>query len=149
MKIFVTGGSGLVGSHTIRALTARGDQVLALSRSTAADAALREMGAEPMRGDIGEEPALVRGVQMTDATVHAAAVVLARAGWAKFHATNVAPTETVARVCGRGGKRLIHVSSVSAYGRATTYDGGAGSVTEEFGIERPIFKGDYYARSKR
>lgn len=32
MKVFVTGATGLVGSHLTRALTARGDRVLALSR---------------------------------------------------------------------------------------------------------------------
>ena len=149
MKVFVTGGSGLVGSHTIRALVGRGDTVIALSRSTAADAALKALGAETLRGDIGEESALARGVGEADMTVHAAAVVLARADWSSFHATNVGPTETVARACARARQRLVHLSSVAVYGRRTTYDGGAGSVTEDFGLDRPIFAGDHYARSKR
>ena len=149
MKVFVTGGSGLVGSHTIQALIARGDTVLALSRSTTADAALQALGARTLRGDIGEESALARGVAEAEVTVHAAAVVLARADWARFHATNVAPTETVARACARARQRLVHISSVAVYGRRTTYDGGARSVTEEFGLDRPIFPGDHYARSKR
>src|SRR5213079_3005122 len=69
--------------------------------------------------------------------------------WARFHAINVAPTEFLARACGRAKQRLVHISSVSVYGRATTYDGGAGSVTEEFGLDAPIIPGDHYARSKR
>ncbi len=149
MKVFVTGGTGLVGSHTVAALVTRGDTVLALSRSAAADATLRALGAEPLRGDLGDDAALERGVRTGDAVVHAAAVVLSRGNWDRFYAVNVGPTETVARFCAREGRRLVYLSSVAVYGRATTYDGGAGSVTEEFGLDRPLFPGDHYARSKR
>jgi nucleoside-diphosphate-sugar epimerase len=149
VRVFVTGGSGLLGSHTVRALTARGDTVFALSRSHASDEALRALGAEVLRGDIGDDASMMRGVKECDAVVHAAAVVLSRRGWDWFYATNVAPAEAVARLCAREGRRLVHVSSVAVYGRATTYDQGVGSVTEEFGLSRPLFPGDHYARSKR
>ena len=149
MRVFVTGGTGLVGSHTIRALTGRGDTVIALSRSDAGDRALREMGAVPRRGDLAAERVLDVGVEEADAVVHAAAVVLSTGTWEDFHAINVAPTERVARACARIGRRLVHISSVAVYGRTTTYDRGANSVTEDFGLDRPIFPGDHYARSKR
>jgi nucleoside-diphosphate-sugar epimerase len=44
---------------------------------------------------------------------------------------------------------LVHISSVAVYGRRETYDGGPGSVDEDFGLARPLFLGDHYARSKR
>ncbi len=149
MKVFVTGGTGLVGSHIIQQLTARGDTVLALARSDTAAARLRELGAEPLPGDVSNPAALRRGVEASDASVHSAAVVLSRGGWDRYHDTNVVPTESIARAAGRAGRRLVYISSVAVYGRRTTYDGGVSSVTEDFGLARPLFPGDHYARSKR
>ena len=149
MRVFLTGGTGLVGRHAIRQLRARGDEVLALARSESAARALESAGASPLRGEIGDAVALERGVAACDATVHAAAMVTDRAGWAAYHSANVAPTAAVAAAAARHGKRLVHISSVAAYGRSQTYDGGPGSVSEEFGLDRPVFAGDHYARSKR
>ena len=149
MRIFVTGGTGLVGRHTIRQLRARGDDVLALARSEQAASALGELGSSVRRGDIGDAAALERAVAACDATVHAAAMVMDRVGWEAYHAGNVAPTEAIARAAARHGKRLVHISSVAVYGRRDTYAGGPGSVTEEFGLDHPPFPGDHYARSKR
>jgi nucleoside-diphosphate-sugar epimerase len=149
VRVFLTGGTGLVGSHAIRALRDRGDAVLALSRSAASDASLQASGAVVLRGDLGDDASLARGARECDAVVHAAAVILSGRKWDWFYATNVAPAEAIARLCAREGKRLVHISSVAVYGRATTYENGAGSVTEEFGLSRPLFPGDNYARSKR
>lgn len=149
MKVFVTGGTGLVGGHAIAALIARGDTVRALARSDATAAELAATGAEPVRGDLTDPNAIEGGVRGADAVVHAAAVVLSRRGWDHYHRTNVAATETVARTAARHGARLVHLSSVAVYGRRTTYDGGDRSVDESFGVERPLFPGDHYARSKR
>ncbi len=150
MRVFVTGGTGLVGRHVISQLLARGDSVVGLARSEGAADALRAAGAEVLRGDLADAGALRRGVESADATVHAAAIVLGRsADWTAFRDANVTPTATIAGAAGRAGRRLIHVSSVAVYGRRTTYAGGPGSVRESFGLERPLFAGDHYARSKR
>jgi len=50
MKIFLTGGTGLIGSHLIPRLTQRGDQVLLLTRRPAA-ANDRGLGCEIVNGD--------------------------------------------------------------------------------------------------
>ena len=150
MRVFLTGATGLIGRHILGQLRARGDEVVALSRSPASDTALTAAGAQPLRGDLGDETALEHGVSDCETVVHSAATILTHGGsWADFHATNVAPVETLAMLCAQRGRRLVHLSSVAAYGRATTYHGGAASVTEDFGLERPIFPGDHYARSKR
>ena len=149
MRVFVTGGSGLVGSHVIQQLRARGDEVLALARTHRAAAASGALGAIPLSGDAMDPAVLERGVMESDASVHAAAIVLSKADWAHHHAANVVPTEVMARAAARSKRRLVHVSSVAVYGRRTTYDGGPGSVTEDFGMDSPIFPGDHYARSKR
>ncbi len=149
MRVFLTGATGLVGRHVLAALRSRGDGVLALARSDHAAAILAEAGADVLLGDVRDDAALRRGVEACDATVHAAGVILTRAGWARYHDVNVAPTAALARRCAAADRRLVHVSSVAVYGRRTTYDGGRGSVAEDFGLDRPIFPGDYYARSKR
>jgi nucleoside-diphosphate-sugar epimerase len=149
VRVFVTGGTGLVGRHVIAQLRARGDDVLALARSDAAERSLAALGAGPLRGDLTDGATIARAVADADAVVHAAAVVLARDDWPAFHALNVAATERVAEAAARHGRRMVHLSSVAVYGRRETYEGGPGSVTEEFGLDRPVFPGDHYARSKR
>lgn len=149
MTVFVTGGTGLVGRHVIASLRSRGTAVRALARSAAAAAELAALGAEPVRGDLADGAALRAAMGDAAAVVHAAAVVLSRRGWPHFHATNVAPTIAVAEAAAAAGARLVHLSSVAVYGRRTTYDGGAASVTEDFGLAAPLFPGDHYARSKR
>ncbi len=149
MRVFVTGATGLVGRHVVRGLVARGDTVVGLARSEAAARALEGLGARALAGDVADEAALERGVAAADAVVHTAAVVLSGAAWPAFHAANVVPTERIARAAARHGARLVHLSSVAVYGRRETYDGGPGSVAEDFGLERPLFPGDHYARSKR
>ncbi len=151
MRVFVTGGTGLVGTHVIAALRARGDAVRALARSEPAATALASRGAEPVRGDLDDHAALdaAMGRGAADAVVHAAAVVLSGGDWAGWHAINVAGTEAVASAAARHGVRVVHLSSVAVYGRATTYDGGRASVTEDFGLDRPASPRDFYVRSKR
>ncbi|HWO89677.1 MAG TPA: NAD-dependent epimerase/dehydratase family protein [Gemmatimonadales bacterium] len=149
MRVFLTGATGLVGRHVAEQLLARGYEVTALVREEGAAAALRDRGVSLLRGDVREHERLARAVREHDATVHAAAVILDRSDWAAYHALNVAPTEAIARAAAAAGRRLVHISSVAVYGRRRTYDGGPASVTEEFGLEQPLFPGDHYARSKR
>ena len=149
MKVFVTGGTGLVGRHVIEQLVARGDRVVALARSDDAARALQVLGAEPLRGSLADGQALESGVATAEAVVHAGAIILSGGVWQDYHVANVVPTEQIARAAAKLGRRLVHVSSVAVYGRRTTYDGGSRSVSEEFGLDRPLFDGDHYARSKR
>lgn len=71
--VFVSGGSGFVGRNLIRALVARGDDVLALARTPAAQQSVSALGATPVPADLLTVTAQqLRGC----ATVfHAAAVV--------------------------------------------------------------------------
>jgi 2-alkyl-3-oxoalkanoate reductase len=149
VRVFLTGGTGLVGRHVIAQLRARGDTVSALARSEAAARILATLGAEVLRGHLSDAAVLERGVTGSDATVHAAAIVLGGADWSAYQAANVAPTETLAAIAGRARAPLVHLSSVAVYGRRNTYAGGRNSVTEDFGLDQPVFPGDHYARSKR
>lgn len=149
MKVFVTGGTGLVGRHAIAALRERGDQVCGLARSAGAATALARLGVEPVEGDVTDAASLEPGMARCDAVVHAAAMVLSRLSWPAWQAANVLATEAIARAAARRRIRLVYLSSVAVYGRRTTYDGGPGSVDEDFGLDRPVSPRDHYALSKR
>lgn len=70
--IFVTGPTGVLGRATIPLLVARGDTIRALSRSEANDAAIRALGAEPVRGSLFDVASLANALSGADAILHLA-----------------------------------------------------------------------------
>jgi nucleoside-diphosphate-sugar epimerase len=72
MRVFVTGATGYVGSAIVGSLVRAGHRVSGLSRSSAADDALRKLAAEPVRGELGNVKALEASIAEHDAVVHAA-----------------------------------------------------------------------------
>ena len=71
MRIFVTGGSGFLGSRMIRTLVDLDHEVFALARSTSSTERVRTLGATPIRGDL-EHPGDF-SIPKVEAVVHAAA----------------------------------------------------------------------------
>lgn len=73
MKIFVTGGTGLVGSAVVKALIAQDHTVTTLARSDASADIQRAMGATPIRGSLTEPDHWVEEALSHDGIIHAAA----------------------------------------------------------------------------
>jgi nucleoside-diphosphate-sugar epimerase len=71
MRIFVTGGSGFLGSRMIRTLVNSDHEVFALARSTSSTELVRALGARPISGDL-EHPGDF-SIPKVEAVVHAAA----------------------------------------------------------------------------
>lgn len=75
MKIFVTGGTGVLGQPTVRLLVARGHQVTALARDPARAQILTEAGARPCTGDLFDEAFVREAVRGADSVLHLATAI--------------------------------------------------------------------------
>ena len=145
MRVFLTGGTGLLGSHLAQELRAHGHEVVALHRKNADTVALEECECELVEGDIRDESsALAPLMAGCSHVVHGAALVYAGGAWPKIRSVNVDGTRnvlTAARLAGIG--HAVHVSSVAVYGSAP------GPVDESTPTDAILAPGDLYARSKR
>jgi nucleoside-diphosphate-sugar epimerase len=146
MKVLVTGGTGLVGSHAIERLVQVGHQVRAMVRSDEGHRLVASLGAEPVPGRV-EEPQSWKAAAGSEAIVHAAAMVTTPTTWEAYQQVNILGTRLAAETAARLDARLVHVSSVAVYGRRPDADD-TQTITEETPFS-PIAEANFYARSKR
>jgi dihydroflavonol-4-reductase len=142
-RVFVTGGSGLIGGALVDRLRAGGDHVVALARSDAAAAALTARGAEVVRGDVLDEGALATGLEGAAVAYHVAGVnTLCPLDPAPLYRVNRDAARAMARAAAQAGvRRLVHTSSAATLGEA------AGTVGREDSPHRGTFL-SHYERSK-
>ena len=117
MNVFVTGATGFVGAHLVKALLARGDSVTALARRPAL-AELLGWGnnVRLLKGGLDDESVLHQGCAGMDVVYHVAGKIAAR-DMAEFMATNRDGTANVLEAARDGGaRRFVFVSSLAVSG---------------------------------
>jgi dihydroflavonol-4-reductase len=120
MKVLVTGGTGFVGSHTVKAIIDAGHDLRLLVRSPERQApALEPLGVRDVDhvvGDATDAESVRRAMDGCDAVVHAAAVFSYDAREAReMRRVNARATEVVLGAARDAGvNRIVHVSSYVA-----------------------------------
>jgi nucleoside-diphosphate-sugar epimerase len=112
---FVTGGSGFIGGKLVERLAAEGKRVRALARSDAAAEKVKGLGAEPVRGDLGDRASLAAGAAGADVAFHLAAHLGEWGPWEEFERGNVEGTRNALAGCAEAGvKRFVHCGTEAA-----------------------------------
>jgi len=113
--VAVTGATGFVGGHLVRALGEAGWAVRILARRLPAETWQADQAVETVIGDLQEEASLRRLVSGCDAVVHAAGLIKARTRAEFFRVNHDGVARLVALVAGRDAPpRLVLLSSLAA-----------------------------------
>jgi nucleoside-diphosphate-sugar epimerase len=119
VNVFVTGGTGFVGAHLVRALQARGDRVTCLVRRPELAERLGWRDVRLVRGDLNDASALLQGCEGAELVFHVAGKIVARNAL-EFMATNRDGTANVLEAAQEHGvSRFVLVSSLAAAGPTT------------------------------
>lgn len=123
--ILVTGGTGLLGSYLLRALVKAGKPVRALYRSRIPDQ-IKDIAdrVEWVQGDILDVCALEDAFAGVTEVYHCAAIVSFEPGQRNaMMKTNIEGTANIVNLAiDTGVRKIVHVSSIAALGRARQHD---------------------------
>ena len=120
-RVLITGGAGFIGSHLVRALLARGDDVLVLDNlSTGARANLADLPVELLVADLGEADPVRAATRGVDTVFHLGAMISVPASLenpASCYRTNVLGSLHVLEAARRERvRRVVLASSCAVYG---------------------------------
>ena len=141
-RVFLTGGSGLIGGALAAGLRERGDEVVAMARSDSAERKLAG-GARVVRGDVLDEDAMADGMAGCAVAYHVAGInTMCPTDPSRLFHVNVRGAEAAVRAAARAGvPRVVLTSSAASLGEAS------GTVGSEASAHRGSFL-SYYERSK-
>jgi uncharacterized protein YbjT (DUF2867 family) len=109
--ILVTGASGFVGGHVVRALAAAGERVRALVRDGRGTAALEDLDCEVALGDITDVASLRAAVEGCAAVVHLVSLLAGKP--ADFERVMTQGTASLLEAAGAAGvRRFVQMSAL-------------------------------------
>jgi nucleoside-diphosphate-sugar epimerase len=114
--LFITGATGLVGSHVVEEALKRGFQVRALVRASSDTRWLDSMGVQKIPGDLEDVDALRQGVAGADWVFNCAAKVGDWGTLEEFRRLNVAALKLLLDAASEAKvAKFVHVSSLGVY----------------------------------
>jgi nucleoside-diphosphate-sugar epimerase len=144
----VTGGTGLIGSHTAALFREMGWRVRALIRPTSDAAFLEELGCEFVLADLTDPESVSGAADGCEVVLHAAAQLGVPASMDRHVEVNVEGTRRILKeAIDAGVRRFVHISSVAAYG--APFDENTFPLDEETPLDDPIPEDDHYSLTKR
>ncbi len=118
MKALVTGANGFTGSHLVRELEARGDQVVGLVRPTSDLSKLTDCQLELVKGDITDRASLKKAMTGVDVVFHIAAYVeLGLVDAQAMSQVNIKGTQAVMETAQElGVSKVVYCSTIGVFG---------------------------------
>jgi dihydroflavonol-4-reductase len=118
MKALVTGANGFTGSHLVKALEQRGNQVIGLVRRSSDLARLANTKAQLVYGDITDRDVLQTAMQGVEVVFHLAAYVeLGVVNAARMEQVNVEGTRAVLEAAKQAGvSKFVYCSTIGVFG---------------------------------
>jgi dihydroflavonol-4-reductase len=140
-RVFITGGTGVIGTALVARLLERGDEVVGLARSDSASDVLAARGVRVVRGEAYDEEALARGMDGCERAFSVAGVnSLCVSDPRPMELLNARAPVAAVRAASRAGiRRLVHTSSAATIGEP------AGTV----GAERTQHRGWFLSTYER
>ncbi|MHB2165459.1 UDP-glucose 4-epimerase GalE [Alsobacter sp. R-9] len=145
MAVLVTGGAGYIGSHTVLALSDRGEKVVVLDDLSTGVAGSVPTTVPLVRGDMGDEDLVLRTIAENDvdAIIHFAAKIVVPESVADplgYYLNNTVKSRALLAAAVKGGvKHVIFSSTAAVYGDASL---------EKVAEETPTGPVSPYGRSK-
>jgi dihydroflavonol-4-reductase len=118
MKVSVTGATGFVGAHVVRALAERGDEVRVAYRNPDRLVALKGVDFRRAKADVLDYRAMRRAVKGSEILFHVAGYVGSSPSERVWRLNAHAPVVAVEAAAAEGLRRVVLTSTISAIGPA-------------------------------
>src|SRR5947209_4676128 len=116
-RTLVTGATGFIGSHVVRLLVQRGDEVTVTVRSTSRTDVLSALPVRTVRADVRDRRAARRAMRGIERVFHLAGTTSFAVRRQEMFALNLEGTRIVLEEALRAGvERVVYTSSVAAIG---------------------------------
>jgi dihydroflavonol-4-reductase len=118
VKVCVTGATGFVGAHVVRALIERGDEVRVVYRNPERLEALRGLEYSRTKADVLDYRAMRRALRGVDVLFHVAGFVGSRPVERVWQLNAQGPVVAIEAAAAEGVRRVVLTSTISAIGTA-------------------------------